>query len=483
MPLNTSPFPANAEGYKIQQQIGAGASATVYRALCESLNIEVAIKVVDLDSASSSMDEIRKELQVMSSCNHSNIVTYYVSFVHQQSLWLVMPLLLGSLRDIMKAVNPSGLDEISIATILREVLKSLDYLHKNGQIHRDIKAGNILLDERGSVYVGDFGVCGLSVEHGSRQKRNTFVGTPCWMAPEVIEQSQYTETCDIWSLGITAIELAHGVAPLAKFPPMKVIKMTLQNPPPTLDYTDDEGKDEKKRWSRSFREFVAACLTKNPEQRPSATSLLSHRFIKNMGRKSDYLANDVVSRFLAFKNCSLTSKPEIVEESIFSSADYSKPASKEWDFGEDNEAKEKPIEEKKSRPPTPRDEKEAEKKEAEKKEEEGVEHRGRFKIHSTPVPATSKQVEGKELPPKCVKNLNSGKKKDLMSEKIGNHMEFLAEHTKELLTCISSIQGDLQGEDSYVVELERKNAELTEHVSKLTAEVKRLRIENEKQHG
>ncbi len=133
-----------------------------------------------------SIDDIRKEISIMSTCHHPNVITYHVSFIEKTDLWLVMPILgAGSAADIVKLKYPMGIkDEAVIATFLAETLKGLSYFHNNGQIHRDIKAGNILLDMDGHVYISDFGVS-ASLKKG--QKRKTFVGSPCWMAPEVME--------------------------------------------------------------------------------------------------------------------------------------------------------------------------------------------------------------------------------------------------------------------------------------------------------
>jgi serine/threonine-protein kinase OSR1/STK39 len=158
------------------------------------------------------MDDIRKEIAIMSTCKHKNVVSCLVSFIEGTDLWLCMPILsAGSCLDVLKLNFPQGIsDESVIATLLKETLDGLKYFHDNSQIHRDIKAGNILLDMNGNVFISDFGVS-ASLKKG--QKRQTFVGSPCWMAPEVMEQSGHDYSADIWSVGITAIELAEGKAP------------------------------------------------------------------------------------------------------------------------------------------------------------------------------------------------------------------------------------------------------------------------------
>ena len=285
-------YPTNASDYVVKEEIGRGVSAKVYRAECVPLGETVAVKMLDLeDQDPGHLEEIRREVASMSMVSHPNLVMAHCSFVEGQFLWVVMPFLSGgSALNIMKWSHPKGLDEPSIATILKEVLKALDYFHRNGNIHRDIKAGNILIDRDGSVKLADFGVSAASWGSGAKP-HSTFVGTPCWMAPEVMEQVDgYDFHADIWSLGITVLELCHGHAPFAKYPPMKVLLMTLQNPPPQLEA---EQAETGHHFTRGLRDFVSVCLQKDPKRRPSAAKLLEHRFLKE-AKKPDFLVKHLL---------------------------------------------------------------------------------------------------------------------------------------------------------------------------------------------
>lgn len=285
-------FSMNVIDYQLGAVIGFGSSAIVYMAKYLPLSMDVAVKMIELDHFERNrIDELRKEIQVMAFCKHPNLLGNLTSFVHESKLWIVTPFLAGgSCLDIMKSGFKDGFDEAVIATILVQALQGLEYLHENGHIHRDVKCGNLLMAEDGLVQLADFGVSSSLMEDGERHSvRKTYVGTPCWMAPEVMEITRgYDFKADIWSFGITALELAYGHAPYAKFPPMKVIYLTLSGKPPTLDK-----KQTSRKYSRMFKDMIDCCLQRDPAKRPTAKALLKHPFFKSMAKKPQYLAINV----------------------------------------------------------------------------------------------------------------------------------------------------------------------------------------------
>ncbi|KAI3942310.1 hypothetical protein MKW92_041447 [Papaver armeniacum] len=282
-------YPLGAEHYNLFEEIGSGATATIYRAVCIPTQETVAIKVLDFEKGNSEFRKIAHEAQTMTLMDQPNLLKAHCSFVTDHYLWVVMPFMAaGSCQHIMKTAFPEGFEEAVIATILREVLKGLVNIHQHGDIHRDVKAGNILMDSRGAIKLCDFGASASLFDEGKRlHGRNTFTGTFCWMAPEVMEENEYDFKADIWSFGITALELAHGDAPYSEFPPMKILMKIIHDAPPGLDCERD------KKFSKSFRKLIESCLKKKAHDRPSAQQLLKHPFFKK-ARSNEYLTRTLL---------------------------------------------------------------------------------------------------------------------------------------------------------------------------------------------
>ncbi|XP_054166856.1 serine/threonine-protein kinase 3-like isoform X2 [Oppia nitens] len=254
------------EVFDILCKLGEGSYGSVYKALHKESGQVLAIKQVPVES---DLGEIIKEISIMQQCDSPYVVRYYGSYFKGSDLWIVMEYCGGgSVSDIMR-MRKKTLSEDEISTILRDTLLGLEYLHQRRKIHRDIKAGNILLNSEGHAKLADFGVAGQLTD--TMAKRNTVIGTPFWMAPEVIQEIGYDCLADIWSLGITALEMAEGKPPYGDIHPMRAIFMIPTKPPPSFRDPD--------RWSSEFIDFVQKCLVKNPEQRATASHLLQHEFI------------------------------------------------------------------------------------------------------------------------------------------------------------------------------------------------------------
>nr|UDP68763.1 HIPPO protein [Hydra vulgaris] len=256
------------EVFDLLAKLGEGAYGSVYKAMHKESGEVLAIKQVPVDT---DLQEIIKEISIMQQCDSPYVVKYFGSYFKNTDLWIVMEYCgAGSVSDCMRLRNKT-LTEDEIACICRDTLKGLEYLHLRRKIHRDIKAGNILLNTEGHSKLADFGVAGQLTD--TMAKRNTVIGTPFWMAPEVIQEIGYDCKADIWSLGITLLEMAEGKPPHADIHPMRAIFMIPTKPPPTFKHPE--------KWSKDMIDFVSKCLVKNPDDRLSATALLQHPFIKN----------------------------------------------------------------------------------------------------------------------------------------------------------------------------------------------------------
>ncbi|KAK1249374.1 hypothetical protein MKX07_002890 [Trichoderma sp. CBMAI-0711] len=303
--------------YTKEYCIGGGSFGKVFKGVDKRSGRSVAIKIIDVENAEDEVEDIIQEIAILSELQSPYVTKYYGSYAKGAELWIVMEFCAGgSCADLMK---PGIMGEDYIAIIIRELLMGLDYLHTDKKLHRDIKAANVLLGANGQVKLADFGVSGqLSA---TMTKKNTFVGTPFWMAPEVIKQSGYDHKADIWSLGITALELANGEPPYADIHPMKVLFLIPKNPPPRL-----EGN-----FTKAFKDFVELCLQRDPKERPTARDLLRHPFIRK-AKKTTYLT-ELIERHTRWAATHKTDEEETWETHDSVPPQRTRVNEDMWDFG------------------------------------------------------------------------------------------------------------------------------------------------------
>jgi len=277
--------------YRDAKKVGEGAAGEVFLATNSRTKQRVAIKKMAMNDES--MKLLVTEISIMKSSHHPNIVDYIDSHMIQDQLWVIMEFMGGGcLTEVLEQFEYIQMSEGQIALVCQECLKALVYIHNLHRIHRDIKSDNILLSDDGSVKIADFGYAAQLTT--KQQKRNTVVGTPYWMAPELIRGYDYGTKVDIWSTGIMVMEMAEGEPAYMDFPPLRALFLITTKGIPDLK--------QPQKWSKDMRDFLAKCLFKEVEQRPEAAALLSHPFLKRSCPKSEFVVTITEAKRIKDKN-------------------------------------------------------------------------------------------------------------------------------------------------------------------------------------
>ncbi|XP_071615424.1 serine/threonine-protein kinase 10 [Heliangelus exortis] len=264
------------EVWEVVGELGDGAFGKVYKAKNKETGALAAAKVIETKSEDE-LEDYMVEIEILATCDHRHIVKLLGAFYWDGKLWIMIEFCPGGAVDATMLELDRGLTEPQIQVICRQMLEALHYLHSKKIIHRDLKAGNVLLTQDGDIKLADFGVSAKNMK--TLQKRDSFIGTPYWMAPEVVmcetmKDTPYDYKADIWSLGITLIEMAQIEPPHHELNPMRVLLKIAKSDPPTLSCPS--------KWSLEFRDFLKTALDKNPETRPSAAQLLEHPFVSKV---------------------------------------------------------------------------------------------------------------------------------------------------------------------------------------------------------
>jgi len=255
------------EIFQLQKQIGQGAYGSVWLAKHRASDFVLAIKVIQISDAAKTA--LEKEIEVLKKCKCPTILTYYGCCSTPNEVWILMDYCIGSIKDIMN-ITIEPLEEGQVAEVCSKTLQGLSYLHMQKILHLDVKAANILLTQEAQLKLGDFGVS-EQIRRGTVTASNYLVGSPLYMAPEVILKEKYNAKADIWSLGITAIDMAEGRPPNCDLSSVDMLEKIVERPPPTLRKPKD--------FSADFNDFLALCLTKDPRYRPDTFQLLNHPFV------------------------------------------------------------------------------------------------------------------------------------------------------------------------------------------------------------